>query len=58
MVPEQEARHALETGKLVKLLPDYEPQRIGIWGLYLSREHQSAALRLMLDELQITIQNR
>ncbi|WP_397324486.1 LysR family transcriptional regulator [Pantoea agglomerans] len=58
MVPEQEARHALEAGKLVKLLPDYEPQRIGIWGLYLSREHQSAALRLMLDELQSTIQNR
>lgn len=58
MVPEQEARHALETGKLVKLLPDYEPQRIGIWGLYLSREHQSAALRLMLDELQSRIQSR
>ena len=52
MVPEQEARHALESGKLVTLLADYEPQRIGIWGLYQSREHQSAALRLMLDELQ------
>lgn len=52
MVPELEARHALEAGKLVELLPDFEPQRIGIWGLYLSREHQSAALRLMLDELQ------
>lgn len=52
MVPEQEARHALESGKLVTLLPDYEPGRIGIWGLYLSREHQPAALRLILDELQ------
>lgn len=52
MVPEQEARHALEARKLVTLLPDFEPQRIGIWGLYQSREHQSAALRLMLDELQ------
>ncbi|WP_033784825.1 LysR family transcriptional regulator [Pantoea sp. 9140] len=52
MVPELEARHALKAGKLVELLPGYEPQRIGIWGLYLSREHQSAALRLMLDELQ------
>lgn len=52
MVPQQEARHALESGKLVTLLPDYEPGRIGIWGLYLSREHQPAALRLLLDELQ------
>ena len=58
MVPELEARHALKAGKLVELLPDYEPQRIGIWGLYLSREHQSAALRLMLDELQNSIQSR
>lgn len=58
MVPEPEARHALEAGKLVELLPDFEPQCIGIWGLYLSREHQSAALRLMLDELQNSIQNR
>lgn len=58
MVPELEARHALEAGKLVELLPDYAPQRIGIWGLYLSREHQSAALRLMLDELQNSIQSR
>jgi DNA-binding transcriptional LysR family regulator len=58
MVPWQEARHAIETGKLVTLLPDYEPQRIGIWGLYLSREHQSAALRLMLDELQSSMQTR
>lgn len=58
MVPVLEARHALEAGKLVELLPDYAPQRIGIWGLYLSREHQSAALRLMLDELQNSIQSR
>lgn len=58
MVPEQEARHALETGKLVTLLPDYEPQRISIWGLYPSRQHQSAALRLMLDELQKSMMSK
>lgn len=57
MVPEQEAQQALAAGKLVRLLPDYEPQRIGIWGLYLSREHQSAALRLMLDELQTRLRD-
>jgi nucleoid-associated protein YgaU len=55
MVPEQEARSSLESGKLVQILPDYQPQTFGIWGLYLSREHQSAALRLFLDELKKTI---
>jgi len=52
MVPEQEARDALESGKLVRLLPGYVPQPLGIWGVYQSRQHQSAALRLFLDELQ------
>ena len=55
MVPEQEARSSLASGKLVQLLPDYRPQTLGIWGLYLSREHQSAALRLFLDELYKSI---
>ena len=37
--------------KLVRLLPDYEPERLGIHALYLSRVHQPVALRLMLDFL-------
>lgn len=55
MVPEQEARSSLASGKLVQLLSDFQPQTLGIWGLYLSRGHQSAALRLFLDELQKSI---
>jgi DNA-binding transcriptional LysR family regulator len=37
--------------KLVRLLPDYEPERLGIHAVYLSRVHQPLALRLMLDFL-------
>ena len=41
----------LARGKLVRLLPDYEPERMGIHALYLSRVHQPLLLRLMLDFL-------
>jgi len=37
--------------KLVRLLPDYEPERLGIHAVYLSRIHQPLPLRLMLDFL-------
>lgn len=48
LVPEQEAREALARGTLVSVLPHLEPQRLGIYGLYQSREHQHAALTLFL----------
>lgn len=41
----------LAGGKLVRLLPDYEPEPLGIHAVYLSRVHQSLLLRLMLDFL-------
>jgi DNA-binding transcriptional LysR family regulator len=41
----------LAQGKLLRLLPDYEPERLGIHALYLSRVHQPPLLRLMLDFL-------
>lgn len=41
----------LRSHRLVRLLPDYEPEPIGIHAVYLSREHQPQALRLLVDFL-------
>lgn len=51
LVPEQEAREGLEQGRLIRLLPQLKPRCLPIYGLYLSREHQPAGLRLLLDAL-------
>ncbi|RDT56055.1 LysR family transcriptional regulator [Escherichia coli] len=52
LVPEIEARAGLESGRLVNVLPQLEPQPLGIYGLYQSRDHQHAALGLFLDALK------
>lgn len=52
MVPEIEARAGLESGRLVTVLPELEPQPLGIYGLYQSRDHQHAALSLFLDAVK------
>ncbi len=52
MVPEIEARAGLENDRLVTVLPQLEPQPLGIYGLYQSRDHQHAALSLFLDTLK------
>jgi DNA-binding transcriptional LysR family regulator len=41
----------LTSGELVRVLPDYEPEALGIHAAYLSRAHQPILLRLMLDFL-------
>lgn len=41
----------LRHGRLVRLLPDWEPEVLGIHALYLSRQHQPLALRLLVDFL-------
>ena len=51
LVPELEAQEGLAQGKLIRLLPELQPKCLPIYGLYLSREHQSAGLRLLLDTL-------
>ena len=51
LVPELEAQEGLEQGKLIRLLPELQPKCLPIYGLYLSREHQPAGLRLLLDTL-------
>lgn len=55
MVPEIEARQGLANGKLVRVLPHLEPQTLGIYGLYQSRDHQHAALGLLLDALKLSV---
>lgn len=52
MVPEIEARAGLASGRLVRVLPQLEPQPLGIYGLYQSRAHQHAALGLFLDAIK------
>jgi DNA-binding transcriptional LysR family regulator len=41
----------LRQGRLVKVLPGYEPETLGIHAIYLSRQHQPLALRLLVDFL-------
>ncbi|HSV53473.1 MAG TPA: LysR family transcriptional regulator [Burkholderiaceae bacterium] len=41
----------LQRGALVRLLPEYEPEPLGIHAVYLSRQHQSHALKLLIDML-------
>lgn len=41
----------ISSGALVPLLPEIKPATLGIYGVYTSREYQSALLRAMLDFL-------
>jgi DNA-binding transcriptional LysR family regulator len=41
----------LAQGRLVRVLPRYEPETLGIHAVYLSRQHQPLLLRVMLDFL-------
>ncbi|WP_373988166.1 LysR family transcriptional regulator [Duganella sp. BuS-21] len=49
--PLYSAAPLIAAGKLVALLPAYTPQRMGIYGIYTSRQHMAPALRAMLDLL-------
>lgn len=49
--PLYSAAPLIADGRLVALLPDCAPQRMGIYGIYTSRQHMSPALRTMLDFL-------
>jgi len=41
----------LREHRLVRVLPEYEPEALDIHAMYLSRQHQPPLLRLMLDHL-------
>lgn len=51
MLPTYFVGDDLRQGRLVRLMPAYEPEILGIHALYLSRHHQPLALRLLLDFL-------
>ncbi len=49
--PRYSAAPLIASGQLVELLPAYQPQDMGIYGIYTSRQHMSPLLRTMLDFL-------
>jgi DNA-binding transcriptional LysR family regulator len=49
--PRFAAAPLVEAGQLIVLLPEYQPQRMGVYGLYMSREHMPPTLRVLLDHL-------
>ncbi len=51
MLPTYYLGDDLRAGRLVSLLPDHEPDVLGIHAIYLSRQHQPLALRLLVDFL-------
>jgi DNA-binding transcriptional LysR family regulator len=51
MLPTYYVGDDLRSGRLVPLLPDDEPIALGIHAIYLSRQHQPLALRLLVDFL-------
>jgi len=51
MLPTYYVGDDLRAGRLVHLLPDHEADVLGIHAIYLSRQHQPLALRLLVDFL-------
>jgi DNA-binding transcriptional LysR family regulator len=51
MLPTYFISEELAQGRLVRVLPAYEPETLGIHAVYLSRQHQPQLLRVMLDFL-------
>lgn len=51
MLPTYALGDDLRSGRLVPLLPDHEAEVLGIHAVYLSRQHQPLALRLLVDFL-------
>ncbi|MGN2430795.1 LysR family transcriptional regulator [Pseudomonas syringae] len=49
--PVHSAAPLIASGRLIALMPDYQPRALGIHAIYTSRHHQSATLRTMLDFL-------
>ncbi|WP_319243380.1 LysR family transcriptional regulator [uncultured Propionivibrio sp.] len=51
MLPTYYLGDDLRAGRLVQILPDYNADVLGIHAIYLSRQHQPLALRLLVDFL-------
>jgi DNA-binding transcriptional LysR family regulator len=51
MLPTYFVREEIAQGTLVRLLPDHEPEALGIHAVYLSRQHQPLPLKLLIEFL-------
>jgi len=51
LLPTYDVGDDMRSGRLVPLLPDHQPAELGIYAIYLSRQHQALALRVLLDFL-------
>ncbi len=51
MLPTYPLGYDLRAGRLIQLLPEYAPDVLDIHAIYLSRQHQPQALRLLVDFL-------
>lgn len=51
MLPTYFVGDDLASGALVRVLPDHEPEPLGIHALYLSRQHQPLPLKLLIEFL-------
>jgi DNA-binding transcriptional LysR family regulator len=51
MLPTYFVSEDLASGELIRLLPDCEPEPLGIHAVYLSRQHQPQLLRMMVEFL-------
>lgn len=51
MLPTYFIADDLREGRLVRVLPDHEPETMGIHAVWLSRQHTPQALRLLIDFL-------
>ena len=51
LLPTYLANPHINTGNLVRLLPDWEPEQMLIYALYTSRKHQQPIIRALIDYL-------
>jgi DNA-binding transcriptional LysR family regulator len=51
MLPTYYVGEDLRQGRLQRVLPDHEPETLGLHAIFLSRQHQPLALRLLVDFL-------
>jgi len=49
--PDYAVAPLLRSGELVEILPDWKPRPLGVYGVYVSRRHQPASMRTLLDFL-------
>lgn len=58
LLPDFAVNQYLDTGQLVALLPEYETEALGIYAVFLSRQHMSSAMRALIDFLIHDFKNR